>query len=353
MYELAKFDKLITRKRVRVITAEGLDSTSPIWSLQSALVGAMAQHSLKETTHRVKRGMQGQLERGFMIAFPPYGYLGIQEIGDNGKSEGTRWDIVEAEATAVRQIFDSRERGQSFLMIAKALNGQGIPPGARKRKRGETPMWMPASVNRILANTIYKGQFVYRASATYVNRRAESGLEPEEPIIYPRAHLRMVTDEQWAICNEGRVSRTGYGGGRHLTAGLVTCGCCQSVLNVSSPSHGTRTLTCGVCNQEKAVGGRTATPGYVAVNGVEFLLKTLIQANLDPEIQSTLQSRLRDRLAGGQVAELAVAEAALSRAVRVCQRLADTIRYRRQHIPIRTLSYLQPCSLHSPLPVLQ
>ena len=325
MYELAKFDKLIRRKRVRVITADGMDSTSSTWSLQSAIVGAMAQQALKETTHRVKRGMQGQLERGYMIACPPYGYRAIQDIGDNGKSVGTRWEIVEAEAAVVRQIFESRMSGQSYLKIAKELNAQGMAPGARKRKRGETPMWMPAGVNRILANPIYKGQFVYRDSATYLTRQVEAGLEPEEPVIYPRPQLRMVTDEVWAICNDGRVSRSGYGGGSQLMAGLATCGFCQSILNVSSPSHGTRTLTCGVCNQEKAVGSRTETPGYVAVTGVEFLLKTLIQSNLSPEIQSEFRSRLRDRLAGGQVAELAAAEVALSRADRLCQRLAENM----------------------------
>jgi len=55
---------------VRVITADGLDSESPSWSLQIAVMGAMAEQALKETTHRVKRGMQGQLERGYMIATP-------------------------------------------------------------------------------------------------------------------------------------------------------------------------------------------------------------------------------------------------------------------------------------------
>jgi site-specific DNA recombinase len=325
VYELAKFDRLTKQKRVRVITADGLDSESPSWSLQIAVMGAMAQQALKETKHRVRRGMEGQLERGWMIACPPFGYRAIQEVGANGKPAGTRWEIVEAEAATVRQIFESRAHGQSYLKIAKTLNAQGIVPGARKRKRQQKPTWMPACINRILSNPIYKGQFIYHGSTTYLARQAEAGLEPEDPVIYPRPQLRIVADEMWAICNDGRVSRSGYGGGSQLMAGLVTCGFCQSVLNVSSPSHGRRTLTCGICNQERAVGGRTETPGYVAVTGVEFLLKTLIQANLGAEMQDAFRSRLRERLAGGQAAELEAAEVALARADRLCRRLAESM----------------------------
>ena len=328
VYELAKFDKLIHKHRVRVITADGLDSTSPTWTLQLSIIGAMAQFSLKETTHRVKRGMEGQLERGFMIAAPPFGYRATQETDATGKSIGTHWVIQPEEAKVVRQIFAWRVQGKSYSKIAKALNEQGVCPGTHKRTREQTtphPMWLQQAVYRIVANPIYKGQFVYRASATYRSRRAEAGLDDEGSITYPRPNLAIVTDDVWTACNDGKVSRSGYGGGRYLLAGLVTCGGCHSVLNVSSPSHGTRTLTCGTCNQEKAVGIRTETHGYVSVTGVAFMLQKLIEANLCAETQTAFKSRLQDRLSGGLDAELAQAQVVLSRAIRTCQRYIDSM----------------------------
>ncbi|MFZ4539769.1 recombinase family protein [Propionivibrio sp.] len=328
VYELAKFDKLIHKHRVRVITADGLDSTSPTWTLQLSIIGAMAQFSLKETTHRVKRGMEGQLERGFMIAPPPFGYRATQETDAMGKTTGTTWAIQPEESKVVSQIFAWRVQGKSYSKIAKALNELGVRPGTHKRTREQTtltPMWLQAAVYRIVENPIYKGLFMYRASATYLSRRAEAGLDDEGSITYARPQLAIVPDDVWSTCNDGKVSRSGYGGGRYLLAGLVTCGCCHSTLNVSSPSHGTRTLTCGSCNQEKAVGIRADTPGYVSVTGVASMLQTLIEANLCTEIQTALKSRLQDRLSGGLDAELVLAQVALSRAERICQRLAENM----------------------------
>ena len=186
-------------------------------------------------------------------------------------------------------------------------------------------MWLPAAVYRLLSNPIYRGLFVYRNSTTYHAGKAEAGQDAEEPITYTRPNLAIVSDDVWLGCNGGKVSRSGYGGGRHLLAGLVTCGCCQAVMTVSSPSHGTRTLNCASCNQEKMVGIRSITPGYVSVTGVEYLLKSLVIKGLGHDVQEAFQARLQERIAGGQAGELALARDALSRVERQCKRLASTL----------------------------
>lgn len=323
--ELAKFDKLIARKRLRVVTADGLDSTSPTWTLQLSIIGAMAQFSLKETKHRVIRGMQGQLERGWMIAAPPYGYRAVQELDATGKALGTSWCIQPEEAEIVREIFKLRSHGQAYGQIAKSLNAKCIAPSSRQRQRTQNQMWLMPAIYRLISNPIFKGIFIYHASPTYLSQQAETGLEAEAPTVYPRPQLALVSESLWAICNAGKISRTGYGGGRHLLAGLVTCGHCHGILNVSSPEHGTRTLTCALCNQEKFIGIRTQTVGYVSVTGVSYLLETLIKTALGEEFRAGFASRLKAKLAGGHAAELKSARETLMRAERQCQRLANNL----------------------------
>lgn len=324
--ELLKFDELLKKHNVRLITADGLDSTSPTWPLQLSIMGGMAQFALEEIRHRVERGMEGQLVRGWMIAPPPYGYRAVQEVADNGKALGTRWEIVEEQAEVVRQIFEWRVDGKSYAQIAKELNARGIAPKPRNRKekRTETQMWLPAGICRMLSNPTYKGIFVFHGSTTYRKRMAAER-KMVTPMEFPRPQLAIVSEDTWSLCNGNKISRSGYGGGRHELAGLLTCGQCHGALTVTSPGKRTRSLTCASCNQEKMAGIRDSTPGYTSASGITFMLRTLIQSELTLELQEEFRSRLRERLAGGRIAELAEAREVLARTERVCKRLADML----------------------------
>ncbi|MDK9725446.1 MAG: recombinase family protein [Sterolibacteriaceae bacterium MAG5] len=324
--ELLKFNELLKKHNVRLITADGLDSTSPTWPLQLSIMGGMAQFALEEIRHRVERTLEGQLVRGWMVAPPPYGYRTVPEVDGNGKALGSRWEIVEAQADVVRQIFKWRADGKSFAQIAKALNARGIAPKPRNRKhkRTETQMWLPAGICRMLSNPIYKGIFVFHGSTTYRKRMAavRKTVTPKE---FPRPQLAIVSEDLWALCNGNKISRSGYGGGRHEFAGLLTCGQCHGTLTVTSPGKRTRSLTCASCNQEKMSGIRDSTPGYASVSGIAFLLQSLIESGLGKEMREQFRLRLRERLAGGRVAELAEAREALVKAERICKRLADML----------------------------
>lgn len=60
--------------RVRMITADGIDTSQANWQLQVGLMGIVGQQTIRDTQHRVERGMVGALERGYMIAPPAFGY---------------------------------------------------------------------------------------------------------------------------------------------------------------------------------------------------------------------------------------------------------------------------------------
>ena len=119
--------------------------------------------------------------------------------------------------------------------------------------------------------------------------------------------------------------RDGYGGGKNLFAGLITCGHCKAVLTVTSPQRVTRRVTCACCSQEKMCGVRDTAAGSVSVNGIVFLLRSLIQGGLGPEEQDQFHSRLQARRVGGRGAELTEARDALARIQRICKNLAATM----------------------------
>ncbi|MEO8839759.1 MAG: recombinase family protein, partial [Herbaspirillum sp.] len=82
-------------QRVRMITADGIDTSQANWQLQVGLMGIVGQQTIRDTQHRVERGMVGALERGYMIAPPAFGYKFKRHFDSLGNRVGTDWEIVE------------------------------------------------------------------------------------------------------------------------------------------------------------------------------------------------------------------------------------------------------------------
>src|SRR5690606_34609215 len=70
--ELGEIHDRIVKTGVRFVTANGQDSRDAHFGLTFGVTAAVATHTLEEIKHRVVRSMRGQLERGFMIAAPPF-----------------------------------------------------------------------------------------------------------------------------------------------------------------------------------------------------------------------------------------------------------------------------------------
>ncbi len=301
--ESAELLKRIEVSGVRLLSPDGTDTLIPNWQLQFQIVAALGEHFIRETRHRVLRGMIGQLERGYMIAAPAFGYDMNQVLDENGESVGTHWTINPEQAEIVRKMYAMRRDGVAFAEIAKFLNQSGVKPPRKSRKTGGDGYWRQSSVYRMLCNTIYRGAFVWNGSAFSRGRAKKEG-RTLEPIEYQRQHLRLVDDETWNICNEGKVSRTARGGGKHAFSGLVSCGTCDATLTVSTASKGVRTLYCPQCLLAKRVAARDTGPGSTSTSGFEALMKHLLERLLHGEVLEELRNRLRQRLEGGSDAEL-------------------------------------------------
>ena len=280
--------------KVRLICADGIDSAAPGSRLALGFKGLIAQDESRCTSHRVKRGMVGQLTRGFMMAPPSYGYRAERQI-EGGRTIGTHWSIIEDEAEVVRRLYEMRSHGTTFDRLARWLNDSGIETPRKGR------IWRAATVQRILSNPIYKGEVIWKSDARSLGEHGKT-----EPLrqVFERPHLRLVSDDLWESAQSERVSRSGYGGGRSQYSGLMRCGHCENLL--SSTSNG-RAFACGSCGANRLAGDplAPATVPTISVAGLNAVLRFILSRVFNDERVESVRTRLREKLAQGPEGELA------------------------------------------------
>lgn len=303
--------KLDNNRRVRMVTSDGIDTKDADWQLRVGLQGILAQQEVRKIQHRVGRGMLGQLERGYMIATPPFGYDLKREFDPQGNRIGTLWVINEQEAAIVCQAYAKREAGQSMHQIAAWLNNSGVQC-SRKALKADGGYWRPARVKNMLSNPIYHGEFVWHGSINH-RKKAEAKGVPVDERIYARPGLRLVSDETWRRCNTKSHSRTGYGGGKHALAGIITCGHCAGTL-VLTANQRCRSVYCAACTVAKSSNDeQDRLTGTVAVAGVQLLLTNALGHFLTPEFIEAFHSSLRLRLTGDNRQDIEVCKSRLSK----------------------------------------
>jgi site-specific DNA recombinase len=315
--------RLENNRRVRLITADGIDTQAADWQLTLGLQGLLAQHESRKLRHRVDRGMLGQLERGYMIATAPYGYDIDRELDSRQEHIGTHWRVNPLEAAIVKEVFARREAGDSMHQIAAWLNSEGVLC-SRAARTADGGHWRPARVKNMLSNSIYRGVFVWHGSTNYAAKMKAQGL-PVETREFARPHLRLVSDETWKRCNTRSVSRSGYGGGAHALGGLFTCSLCGSILAITALRR-CRSLYCPNCTEMKRTkDDPTRLTATIAASGVETLLvHALSYFVTEPFLQAFRQS-LRLRLTGDRQVEVKACEDRLERHLAAQKRLSHML----------------------------
>ena len=312
--------RLEKSRRVRLITADGVDSHDADWQLRLGFQGLIAQQESRKLSYRVDRGMIGQLERGYMIAAPAFGYR-LQRVFDGNQNHlGSHWVIDEENASIVRQVFEMRAKGESMHKIAAWLNQKGVAC-SRKGRDGKETHWRPARVKVMLENPIYKGVFVWRGSTTYAKKMKELGDEVRSTE-YQRPELRLVSDEVWTRCNNRSVSRSGYGGGRHALTGVLTCGCCGATLAISAMQR-CRSLYCPVCSDARSsLGATDRLTSTIAVAGVQFMLTRVLQLFISEPFLQAFRQSLRQRLTSDNGSEIEECAARLKKLKNAQERIS-------------------------------
>jgi site-specific DNA recombinase len=318
MLEGAKMMDIVERTGLRIVTGDGIDSLQKNWKLMWSFKLMSAVQEVESTADRVGRGMIGQLERGYQIAQPPFGYTGTRIKAADGRELGTLWELDPVKAGLMRDMYRWRFEGQSVSGIAKRLNLAGILPPSHTRCKG-TPYWRPATVHRVLANTIYKGVFVWNGSA-FTRAKARAKRKVIETISYGRPALRLVSDEIWAACNPSAGKETVRGGGRHALSGTVTCGVCDAKLSITGGPK-SFAVNCPQCEQALRVQGHSKFIGYSSLSATKQALNWGLQQLFTGAVHAEFHARLQARLLSGPEKEATELRARLSELEVSLQRL--------------------------------
>ena len=172
-------------------------SVGEVTALHVAIMGMMAQMTLRDIAEKTKRGQLGRIRKGKIPSGLAYGYcIAVGVDGDGGHRS-----INPAEANTVRRIFNEYAAGVAPEKIAKDLNVEGIPgPGGR--------LWSNTTIRGqsrrgtgILNNSLYKGLLEWNR-CSYVKDPATgkrvarpNPAEKWETCLVPE--LRIVDDDIW------------------------------------------------------------------------------------------------------------------------------------------------------------
>jgi site-specific DNA recombinase len=318
----------LRKHNVRLLTADGFDSNDAASQLLFGIKSVFSEFFIDETRHRVFRSMNGEFDRGNMVTAIPYGYeIDIVRSNATGMCQ---WAIKEGEAQVVREMFLNRKNGMSLNQIAAILNGRGVPT-SRQGSDGKVMYWRSSAVWRMLENPMYKGlyQVNFGRNRKADERRLAQRLIPE---------LALVSEYEWNVVHEmGRRSppatekllstvsteqRGSYGGGKHPFSGVFRCGTCGVYLSCHHTKKNTGTMHCIQCEHATIVGVPGRQPLHLSIKGLQVMLRWLLERVLSPDAITRFRTVLKERLVGGQDAELESVRLDLSKAERSQIRLA-------------------------------
>lgn len=292
-----------------IITGDGIDTRREGWQMLWSFKLMQASQETRGTASRVVRGMQGQLERGHMIAQAAFGYKLHRVYPDDARKVGTQWVIDPDNAEIVRKMYAWRFSGLSVAAIAKRLNDEGIPSPRCNRQKQQS-YWRPASVFRVLGNTIYRGIFKWNGSI-FVKAQAKRRRRQLKIVDYARPDLRLVDDETWYACNPLPGERAVRGGGKHIFAGLVDCSDCGGTLSVGGGPK-SFSLYCPQCDQAVRVGAKESFLGYTSVAAARQALLHALQPLFTGPVIEEFHTRLKARLYDKPVEEEAQLRATIA-----------------------------------------
>ncbi|MEX2272564.1 MAG: recombinase family protein [Vicinamibacterales bacterium] len=223
--DAANIFKLLSFHGVRLITSE----EGEIDEMVIGFKGTMSAMFLKGLAAKTRRGLLGQVERGFMAGGLSYGYR-VTEVGT--------WAVVPEQAAVIVRICSLYADGVSPLLIAKRLNTEGVPGP-------HGCPWSPSTIHGharrgtgILNNELYVGRMVWPRQRFVKDPRTGrrvARLVPEaERRTYPRLHLRILDDALWARvkARQAATRRLITAGpqqahrGPYLFSQLTKCGVC-------------------------------------------------------------------------------------------------------------------------------
>jgi site-specific DNA recombinase len=207
------------RAAVQIDYVLGDYAQTPEGQLNKQIRAVVAEYEREKIRERSVRGRRLSVQSGNVLTHgrPPFGYT-FTRVDGRGRLE-----IDEPTATVVRLIFTLYARGLTIRELAEEMRGIPTPmdrvtyPGFETVKQRGYGEWSASTLNRILANEVYSGRFVY------------GGLDSAEPVAV--AVPAIIPAELWAEVQRRREGNRQMVAQRtrkyeYLVAGRGRCGQC-------------------------------------------------------------------------------------------------------------------------------
>ena len=300
-----------------VFISQGLDTASEQAETLVAVHGVVDQLYIRELKHKIKRGLKGQLERGYHTGAKTYGYRSVPVYDPTGRRDadgpiiiGKRREIVPEEATVIRQIYQWYLDGISQPKIADRLHQATVSAAQGTR-------WTRNAIQRILTNERYRGKQIWGQTAYErrpgTNRVVKRPRPREQWQVMDHPELRIVEEDLWQRVQDRRaavgkllkVTPRGLARGRngaysqYLLVGLSRCQTCGKGFTIISTGHGSPRYGCpnswhngrDACNNRMTIMAKVADPAVL-----QGLQDALLQPGMLTQITQSVTAEVSKAL---------------------------------------------------------
>ncbi len=218
-----------------------------------------AEVSIANRRNVARKGRQPARSRS------PYGYHVVTRHdvikGTHTDADLGRYEVVEDEATIVREIFSRYAAGDSIRTIARDLTARQVKPPKEARGGGVTPegqktvgyaapVWRPGTIRIILNNPAYKGQAAFgrmrrvvdeaRLAQGFRCKVSYQAVDPSQWIFIECPAL--VDPDTWEAANarlgEAKHLHAGRPDRKYMLTGLLRCPGCHQTMGVYHEKQG-------------------------------------------------------------------------------------------------------------------
>lgn len=293
--DLFTLQRLLEYLEIRLIgVADGIDTFARHSTLTFGLKSLVSTIYLSDLRDKTIRGLEGRALAGFATGGVAFGYCLSKEVGPDGKSGGSRIEIVEERAAVVRRIFSLYLEGRSLTAIARLLNEQGVSPPrvhAKNRRTG----WKDSTIRAILHNESYIGRWRYRASqwrkVPGTNRRVPTRRGEHQAIVSERPQLRIIDADTWQAVQQ-RLEEVH----RFYTRTSAGKPKGRALPGKQTPYLFSSLLVCGVCGGKMIIGGGSTEPYYRCEGHAKRGVCTNTLSVRESVVRTNILDELRRRL---------------------------------------------------------
>lgn len=232
-----------------ILVGDGLRTSSPSAGLSISVKSMFDEYFVDHIRQSTLNTLRNKVERNYVAGNLPYGYRVVPtgevyyDSRGRKRSEGSKGEIVEAQATVIRRVFKDFADGIPLSAIVKQLNVEKVPT---LKSKG----WNTSTLSKMLKNEVYIGKYSW-GKATY-KWNPKTGYKEKRPgkagslRQSEMPHLRIIEQEVWNKVQQrfALAPRAGVKGfknsvsrnldhPKHLLCGLMKCGVCGGAINIT------------------------------------------------------------------------------------------------------------------------